>query len=549
VQEPSSLADASTRPVVAAFDLRTSGVWTCVLGPEGPRVVNLSAEGILPDGPVSLKVEMNPGERPVPHFFTLGERLGEEGVITLEDGRRERPEALLRGIALAATRAARPSLSRLDSAGVVVPGHIDKLQRELVAEAFRAAGWSQVTVVRRTAALAAEGLEGRKPGQYLVLTLGHGATEGTIIDWTDRRATVLAHASERRISGDELDRRIMLRLRAETSDPVVGLAGGADWSEWYQLRRQAEAVRRRLNHCDSVTVELPSGPAGQPEARRVRFDRAAWEASLAPTLALLRSLVTQLLEEARLRPEQVTGAVVGGGLAMQAIVVDELRGICRPFGFQLAHDSAACIGAARLALAATSERAQPSPSTDEAVRLPLTSMVSADLARAPASPLTTPAPAGADEDARNQRRDYVRAREVIKDAELALKLGQLTRAVQLSHRAYQESADGRIFAALIEVHLRAVRKKPATVENFHEQRIWLVCARQDDPTNATVQEAIRVRYLAHLEQMVAIGTAAAREEARKALAEVSRLVDLGEAVLPLIQTLESRTNEAGNLPP
>jgi hypothetical protein len=139
---------------------------------------------------------------------------------------------------------------------------------------------------------------------------------------------------------------------------------------------------------------------------------------------------------------------------------------------------------------------------------------------------------------KQRRREYLRARDEIIRAEQALKEGRLEQAVAFSHLAYKESTDGRIFRAMIKVHLRAVRQPP-TLQNFAEHRIWLVCAVRDDPTNEEVRAALRTRYLAHAEMLASIDKPQAQAEAKKTLDELRHFVEPGEEASALLQRLAS----------
>src|SRR6202035_3603516 len=95
----------------------------------------------------------------------------------------------------------------------------------------------------------------------------------------------------------------------------------------------------------------------------------------------------------------------------------------------------------------------------------------------------------------------------------------------LSHLAYKQSSDGRIFRAMIEVHLRAASKRPPTLETFEDDRRWLLCALSDDQTSERVQEALTERFLTHVSQLSEAGTPDTHSAA------ISALVDLRQ-VLP-----------------
>lgn len=129
------------------------------------------------------------------------------------------------------------------------------------------------------------------------------------------------------------------------------------------------------------------------------------------------------------------------------------------------------------------------------------------------------------------RRKYALAKDHIRKAEAALRDGRLEQAVRLSHSAYKQSSDGRIFRAMIEIHLRAASKRSPILETFEDDRRWLLCALSDDQTSERVQEALSERFLTHVSQLSEVGTPAAHSAA------ISTLVDLRQ-VLPLSGQVE-----------
>jgi hypothetical protein len=161
--------------------------------------------------------------------------------------------------------------------------------------------------------------------------------------------------------------------------------------------------------------------------------------------------------------------------------------------------------------------------------------------RAPESPADAK-PSGNDE--RDQRRKYILAVEHIKDAQEALRKGRSDTAVSHSHAAYKESSDPRIFTAMIQVHLRAAARAPGTVQNFAEHREWLNCALRDDPTNREVHEALRKRYLLHIEQLGEFDTVVAKRDARKLLDELTRALGPDENTERLVQNLDRQLSGA-----
>ncbi len=139
---------------------------------------------------------------------------------------------------------------------------------------------------------------------------------------------------------------------------------------------------------------------------------------------------------------------------------------------------------------------------------------------------------------KTRKRKYVLAKDDLKKAEKALREGNLELAVRLSHRAFETSNAGRIFRAMIEVHLRAARRRPSTPETFGDDRRWLLCALSDDGTNDKVQEAIAERFLTHAEQLVERGTEKDHSVAISILHEMTQHLSPNELAQRWLQELK-----------
>lgn len=139
---------------------------------------------------------------------------------------------------------------------------------------------------------------------------------------------------------------------------------------------------------------------------------------------------------------------------------------------------------------------------------------------------------------KTKKRRYLLAKDELKKAEKALREGALEHAVRLSHLAFQTSEDGRIFSAMIEVHLRAARRHPNSLENFEDHRRWLLCALVDDGTSDTVQNAVFERFLVHVQQLVERGTKKDHSEAISTLHALAQYLPLNELAEKWLQELK-----------
>jgi len=622
--DESHVAAMPTRGFVAAVavDLRTSGLWSTLLTDAGPITLNLSEEGLAPATLLSMRAEDQAGELRAIRFVGLLDRLGEDVPVALGDERPEKAQQLLRNLLLAAARAWQAaSPDGLPPLAFVIHSALPEPSLNLIRKAAEAVGWPSVLMTKTTSAIAAEALRGAPSGHYLVVSLGRAATEASVVAWETGSRRTLSHVRDTRISGEELDQRIMDRIwRVAAGDNSAAPPGPRAWP-W--LKRRAESVRRRLNHFARIKVQVPRGLLGDA-ACEVVFDRTEWQASLAELGDRLNALVDAAVADTQLSIGSLAGCIVSGGLVRQIGIVAALHRACRGVPLSVVGRDADLIGAARLVAAESARNPEASATrrpVESPVHPPLEGVLRPDGAPAavdsrrdadqmiqrarslfqvgrsaeaqqelgplkqyvdalmvsfkdPAEALNalsmgasvaartesqetaprradTVAPEAGpsearrdDDESKSSRRDYVRAREIIRDAELALREGRLEHAVALSHLAHNTSTDGRIFGAMIEVHLRVCRKKPPTIDNFAEHASWLRCALRDDPTNEAVQEAIRTRYRTHAEQLQTIGTTMASEEARKTLAELALVVELGERAGLLHQRIDAGQDRA-----
>nr|MBC8355025.1 Hsp70 family protein [Planctomycetota bacterium] len=172
-----------------------------------------------------------------------------------------------------------------------------------------------------------------------------------------------------------------------------------------------------------------------------------------------------------------------------------------------------------------------------------------DSATPPVAPVAKAAESKDEKSAkRAERRKYIRAKEELKKAQDALNKGQLEQAVGLSHAAYEQSADHRIFDAMIKVHLIAASKRPPHDSNFADERRWLLCALNDDTTREDTQQAIADRYKIHVRQLVDMGTREARRHAIEMLRDLSNVIPMPELAEHWLQILKEATSEKVQLP-
>jgi hypothetical protein len=571
--------DAKGGPEALALDLSAHGATAAVTVGGEVAALDLRELGLSPE---LFTVREGVG----PSFAGLAERLDEDAPVEMEGRGPAAAQQHYRDLMEEITGPLRAWWGPLDRLAVLVRGRANQVQRSRLLEGARLAGWQRVRLIHKTMALAWEMLPGNRPGNYLVLALGYGPAEGSVVHWEGLRLRSLACASEQAVSGAELDRHVIRGILGRLGPP--GEPPGA--REWLRLRRQVELMRLRLGGHPSVSLELPACLTGGP-AVEATLERSAWLRGLSAVESRLTELIQRCCREAGARADDLRGCLVTGGLLRQAPVLAWLTRALEGTRLILCPPQAEAIGACRLGACedaadglwqeqiadgtagrsapgpyrlggAGEEAARPAPrySPDAIVekvrdlagsgrtaeaRTELNSLKAyvrllelsleepaealqalAKATSAPEPPAAPPAPAEESEAVRQraERRKYLLGRDYLRQAEGALKEGRLGEAVLLSHKAHEASADSRVFAAMIEVHLRAARRRPAAPAHFAEERRWLLCALKDDRTSESVRTNLSRRYLTHAQQLAAEGAAEARAEAAATLAELVELL-------------------------
>lgn len=500
------------------------------------------------------------------------------------------------------------------SLGVVVSTHANDLQRSLILKSAETAGWLGVRLVNKTTAAAFHTLTSIHSGKYLVIVLGYGPAEASVVQISSDGLQVLSHAYEPAICGARMDEICLagVLLPALSGNGVQPDAFSA--GDWMWLRDRAETVRSGLSSCRPVVLGgVPARIAGGAQLE-LRFSVDVWTEAVKPVLEALPGLVAQCCDQAGSALPDLQGCIATGGLLMDPLVRNQLRSACGAAHLSILPVEAQILGAC--ALAKDEQRlvaaAKHSENTDmpeaAALRIPAesepgeepdpvepmlrtvsafvrklqSSSAAADDARAllikthleelarnirqtatlfqdlanspeqpravnPADGLTRQSLTQSSLNQELQRRKLALANQAIRRAEKELSRDRLEQAVQCSHAAAEASNDASIFRAMISIHLGAAAKRPPALATFPEDRTWLICALQDDPSSYAVQQALAARFFTHASQLADIATAEAKGEAWAILDELAELLPTANDTQHVRERLgwEMRRSEAG----
>ena len=204
----------------------------------------------------------------------------------------------------------------VDEAVVTVPAYFGDAQRQATRDAATIAGLTAERIINEpTAAALAYGLHERhRELRAIVLDLGGGTFDVTVLELLEGVIEIQASAGDTQLGGDDFDRAlgdlVIASLPAEHRDGVQRqpLAQA-------RIKDACELAKKRLSDAASTRVALFELPVGGGRAIQVEHElaRERAEHAWAPLLARMAAPIRRALRDAKLRPEQIDEVLLVGG--------------------------------------------------------------------------------------------------------------------------------------------------------------------------------------------------------------------------------------------
>jgi molecular chaperone DnaK len=240
--------------------------------------------------------------------------------------------------------------TQVQRAVITVPAYFDESQRQATRDAAAIAGLEAMRILNEpTAAALAYGHERSQGKRLVVVDLGGGTFDVTVMMVEDGVFEVLATTGDMLLGGEDFDRAVAKKL-AEEILAAHGVDVLADPVAAQRLINEAEDAKKQLTEMDKVLIGLPFlavGKNGQPINYQRNLFRAEFEAVTGDLIARLVAPCHEALAEARLDKRQVDDILLVGGMTRCAAVQ---RRIAEVFGHKLSlrinPDEAVALGAA-----------------------------------------------------------------------------------------------------------------------------------------------------------------------------------------------------------
>lgn len=225
---------------------------------------------------------------------------------------------------------------------ITVPAYFNNMQRQATIAAGEKAGLTVLRIINEpTAAALAYGLRpAEEESRFLVYDLGGGTFDVSLVQLVPQELRVIATAGDHFLGGKDWDDRILQYL-AHEFEGEHGLALLDD--ELDALLAQAEDAKISLSTRPSVQVTVQAkGHVG-----RYRLDVGQFEDMTRDLMERTQQLVNQVLDDADMRWDDVSGVVLVGGSTRMPMVrryVEQMSG--RPPMTGIHPDQAVALGAA-----------------------------------------------------------------------------------------------------------------------------------------------------------------------------------------------------------
>ena len=205
---------------------------------------------------------------------------------------------------------------------ITVPAYFDDAQRQATKDAGKIAGLDVKRILNEpTAAALAYGLDATAAERIAVYDLGGGTFDISIMQIQGGVFNVLATGGDTHLGGEDFDNRLINRL-ADEFNQANRVDLRQDRTALQRLREAAEKAKHELSSSLETEINIPFIAVGQsgPLHMQKSLKRSDLEILTRDLVQRTIDACTQVLKDAKLRPDQVDQVVLVGGMTRMPLV-------------------------------------------------------------------------------------------------------------------------------------------------------------------------------------------------------------------------------------
>ncbi|MBW4467632.1 MAG: molecular chaperone DnaK [Pegethrix bostrychoides GSE-TBD4-15B] len=215
------------------------------------------------------------------------------------------------------------------AAVLTVPAYFNDAQRQATRDAGRVAGLEVLRILNEpTAASLAYGLDRRDNQTILVVDLGGGTFDVSVLDIGDGVFEVRSTSGDTQLGGNDFDKRIVDWL-AEQFQQREGIDLRNERQALQRLIEAAEKAKIELSDAGATEVNLPfiAASADGPLHIETRLSRDLFEELCADLVNRLRQPIRQALNDAGVSASRIDEVVLVGGASRMPMVQQLVRSL------------------------------------------------------------------------------------------------------------------------------------------------------------------------------------------------------------------------------
>jgi molecular chaperone DnaK len=215
---------------------------------------------------------------------------------------------------------------------ISVPAYFGETQRQAVKDAATIAGLQVQQIINEpTAAALSYGFVHKQGGTIMVIDLGGGTYDVSILDVQDGAVAVRASSGDARLGGADWD-TVIAEWVVETFLRQEAIDLRRQRQAMQRIREAAERAKIALSTEDETEIHLPfiATSSDGPRHLRLRLTRPQFEALAAPLLARLSVPVQRVLADAGIDAATLDAVVLVGGATPMPMVrrkIEEVTGV------------------------------------------------------------------------------------------------------------------------------------------------------------------------------------------------------------------------------